>query len=152
MREVFPIYPAGAGPVLMLVPLAVILVGLVVLFGWLVQSSRHMWFEVTGDGLRIGGAMYGRSIPRSQLRAAEARVIDLKRERAFAPTMRTNGAGLPGFLAGWVRLRNGEKALAFITQPVVVYVPTTQGYSVLMSARDPEGLRRSLNRGGEGDR
>ena len=32
------------------------------------------------------------------------------------PGLRTMGTGLPGYRAGWFRLRNGEKALLYLTE------------------------------------
>jgi len=48
--------------------------------------------------------------------------------------VRTRGTGLPGYSAGWFRLRNGEKALCFLTdRSRLAYVPTRAGFSVLLS-------------------
>jgi hypothetical protein len=55
------------------------------------------------------------------------------------------GTGLPGYQAGWFRLRNGEKALVYLTdRRRAVYVPTTAGYDVLLSPEDPDGFLRAL--------
>jgi hypothetical protein len=38
-------------------------------------------------------------------------------------------------LAGWIRLKNDEKALVYLTgRTAVLYVPTRQGYSILLIA------------------
>jgi crotonobetainyl-CoA:carnitine CoA-transferase CaiB-like acyl-CoA transferase len=59
--------------------------------------------------------------------------------------MRTNGVGLPGYRAGWFRLRNGEKALAFVTDVHrVTYLRTTDGYSVLLSVEQPQQFASAL--------
>ena len=42
--------------------------------------------------------------------------------------------GLPGFRAGWFRLRTNEKALVLLTDPFgVTYLPTREGYALLIS-------------------
>jgi hypothetical protein len=53
--------------------------------------------------------------------------------------MRTMGTSMPGYRAGWFRLRNGEKALLYLTDwSRVVYVPTTAGYGLLLSPSEPD--------------
>ena len=61
------------------------------------------------------------------------------------PRLRTLGTGLPGYRAGWFRLRNGEKALLYLTdESRAVYVPTTAGYSVIVSPQDPDAFLAAL--------
>jgi hypothetical protein len=56
---------------------------------------------------------------------------------------------LPGYSAGWFRLRNGEKALAFVTdRQRVLYFPTWKGYSILLSVAEPDAMLAALRRAG----
>lgn len=145
MKYEFPIVPAGSGPLWLLGFLAVLMVGLVALFSYLAWSSRHVRFEVTSNGLTIRGDLYGRTIPAASLKTAEARAVDLTRDTSLRPKWRTNGAGLPGYGAGWFRLNNGEKALLFVTdRSRVAYVPTRDGYSLLVSVPEPGEFIRAL--------
>jgi hypothetical protein len=81
---------------------------------------------------------------------APRRVV-LAREAELQPTRRTMGTGLPGYQAGWFRLRNGEKALLYLTdQARAVYIPTTLGYSVLLSPVDPDAFLAALRSAGRG--
>ena len=49
--------------------------------------------------------------------------------------------------AGWFRLRDGERALLYVTDPArVVYLPTADGYSVMLSVADPAAFIASLQR------
>lgn len=58
------------------------------------------------------------------------------------------GTGLRAFAAGWFRLRGGEKALIYLTdRHSVLYVPTLDGYSLLLSSSEPERFLAAL-RGG----
>lgn len=140
--ETFPIAPA-ATRALWVVPalLVIVLVPVVLLVGASLGGSRAARFEVSPAGLRLQGDLYGRTIPAGQLRAQEARRVDLATDPTLAPRLRTMGTGLPGYQAGWFRLRNGEKALLYLTdRSRTVYVPTTAGYSVLLSPADPDGF------------
>jgi hypothetical protein len=89
--------------------------------------------------------LYGRTIPGRELIAEQARVLDLTKDTDYALARRTNGTGLPGYKAGWFRLRNGEKALVFVTDPKsVAYVPTRAGYSILVSVAEPARLLEAV--------
>jgi hypothetical protein len=140
--ETFPIAPA-ATRVLWFLPvlLVVVLVPVIVLVGGSVAGARGARFEVSSAGLRLQGDWYGRAIPAEQLRGQAAKRVDFAAEPALAPKMRTMGTGLPGYQAGWFRLRNGEKALLYLTdRNRAVYVPTTAGYSLLLSPADPDAF------------
>jgi hypothetical protein len=145
MKQIFPIIPASTAPWAVLIPTLALLVGLVVLFAWFAYSTRHVRCEVASDGLKIAGDIYGRTIPGRELIAEQARVLDLTKDTDYALARRTNGTGLPGYKAGWFRLRNGEKALAFVTDATsVAYVPTRAGYSVLLSVAEPARFLEAL--------
>lgn len=145
----FPIAPAGSRYLWFLIPILVILVGVMAMLITTVRGSRSATFEVTSEGLRVRGDLYGRLIPRSELRLDQARRVDLARERALRPKWRTMGTALPGYQAGWFRLHSGEKALLYLTdRSKVVYIPTTDGYSLLLSPQDPDGFLAQLTDGG----
>jgi hypothetical protein len=55
------------------------------------------------------------------------------------------GTAYPGYRAGWFRLRNGEKALVYLTETNrTVYVPTRNGYSVMLTPQQPERFLERL--------
>jgi len=148
VKQVFPIVPAGAGAPWTTAAIALLLVGLLFLFGYIFYSSRYSTFEVSAEGLRIRGDLYGRLVPRGVLRLEQARVLNLNTEREYALSWRTNGIGMPGYSSGWFRLKNGEKALAFLTtRDSVLYLPTSEGYSVLLSTPEPQALLAALQAG-----
>ena len=140
MTEVFPIVPAQSRFMWWLVALVFIILALVMAI--LVKSAngaRSSRFEVSDAGLRLRGDLYGRMIPASALRGREARVVDLRVERTLTPASRRAGTAVPGYNSGWFRLQNGEKALLYLTDRTrAVYMPTNEGYSVLLSPRNPE--------------
>ena len=81
----------------------------------------------------------------TQRTSGEARIVDLKSDAALAPIARTNGVGMPGYRAGWFRLRSGEKALVFVTDSQrAVYLPTTEGYALIASPADPDAFLAAL--------
>jgi hypothetical protein len=145
MEKVFSIVPASAGPSIFIWVLGVILLAVIALFIYIGYSSRNMQFTIYDDGLRISPGLYGWFIPREAIRAESVRVINLTIDSEYSPKWRTNGAGLPGYSAGWFKLNNGEKSLVFLTERNrVVYVPTTGNYSVLLSVREAEEFAGAL--------
>jgi hypothetical protein len=122
-------------PLLVAVPLAAI--------GF---ATRRVVFEVSPDALRIRGDLYGRRIPRAMLVLDEARLVDLATGPDHLALIRTNGVGLPGFLSGWCRaFRHEGKFLVFLTERTrVVRIPTTEGYTLLLSPAAPESFLRAL--------
>ncbi|MFH1754886.1 MAG: PH domain-containing protein [Candidatus Latescibacterota bacterium] len=138
MKFVFPIVPASNGPVWVAAAVLVVMLGVFLLLGYMAYASRHAEFVLSKDGLRIKRDLYGRLVPLSSIVFEQVRTLDLNKDREFRLKWRTNGAGMPGYQAGWFKLRNGEKALAFVTdRQRVVYIPTRDGYSVLLSVAHP---------------
>lgn len=140
--QVFPI--AAVSGKAMWGLLAIPAVVLLLVMGLLVKSltgATTSTFEVSPDGMRLRGDLYGRTIPAAQVRGAEAKRIDFSQMPEIQPTRRTMGTGLPRYKAGWFRLRNGEKALLYLTDlSKAVYVPTTAGYSVIVSPAEPDAF------------
>jgi hypothetical protein len=143
--ETFAIQPASTKPLWFFGIIFVVLIAILAVMIWSAWSSRHSRAEFTPDGLRLVGDLWGRTIPWSDIQPAGARVLDLEHDRDHRPRWRTMGTGLPGYSAGWFRLRNGEKALVYLTdRSRVVYVPTTRGHSILLSVTEPDRFLQAL--------
>ena len=143
--NVFPIAPAESRYWWLLIPVVVILLAAIALLATSLRGAQASRFEIRADGLRLEGDWYGRLLPKSQLRVDLARRVDLGREDQLRPKWRRIGTALPGYQAGWFRLRNGEKALLYLTDRTrAVYIPTTAGYSLLLSPADPDGFLSQL--------
>jgi hypothetical protein len=147
MTETFPIIPGQVRMLWLAVPVLLLVLGSLGALLYSLSSAGSARFEVSSEGLRLRGDFYGRLIPASALRLDSARAIDLKTERNLQPVFRTIGTALVGYRAGWFRLRDGERALMYVTDPTrVAYIPTTQGFAVLLSVTDPAALLASLRR------
>ena len=145
MKTVFPMIPASNAPILFFLGVADFMVAILALLAWVAFSSRNMKFEISSEGLNITGGMYGRMNPAASLMLEDARPLDLARDRDYQLRWRTNGSGFPGFGAGWFKLRNGEKSLVFVTDKRrICYIPTRDGYSLLLSVAEPEAFREAL--------
>jgi hypothetical protein len=143
--QVFPIIPAHAHVYLILVPILLILFVGGGVASYAAFSSRHVKFGVSSDGITIRGDMFGRFVPKDKMVLKSARAVDLTQEQKLAPKWRTGGTGYPGYKSGWYRLADDSKALVFITDPHhVVYVPTVDGSSLMMSVANPEQFLAAL--------
>ena len=142
MSKVFPLTPAS---IRVFSVIGVILVPLILVIALVAYSAINTRFEVNGEGLLINGAIYGRFIPKESIIIGDSRIVNLNVEGELRPVRRTNGIGLPGLSEGWFRLANGERALMFVTdRDSVVYMPTREGYSVLLSTVNAEEFLESL--------
>lgn len=145
--ETFAISPATTRPLWFFAIILLVLVAVGAVLVYAAYASRHSRVEVDGEGIRLVGDFWGRRIVWENLRVDEARQVNLDQSPEFVPRWRTMGTGMPGYSAGWFRLRNGEKSLVYLTQRAsVVYLPTTDGYSLLLSADAPEQLIASLRK------
>jgi len=147
MTDTFPIAPGQVRLLWLAIPFVTLAVAGVAVLMYSLSASRTARFEISPDGLRLRGDFYGRLIPARSLRLDQARVVDLRSESDLKPVFRTLGTSISGYRAGWFRLRDGERALLYVTDPArVVYIPTAEGYSVLLSVADPAAFIASLQR------
>lgn len=143
----FLIAPASSRYLWFIIPIMLLLLIVPAILVMSIRGSRTASFQVRNDGLEIHGDLYGRFIPASHLKLQEARRVDLQQDRALRPGARTMGTALPGYQSGWFRLRNGEKALLYLTDRArAVYVPTSEGFSVLVSPTDADGFLAALKK------
>lgn len=145
MELSFPIEPASNAALWFIIPISLLLIGILGLMGFMAFSLYNLRVAVAEDAIEIKGDLYGRRIPLSDLMVEQARIVDLDQDREYALRLRTNGIGLPGYQSGWFKMRNGEKALAFVTQKrTVVRIPTRDGYTLLLSVEGADEFIQTL--------
>jgi hypothetical protein len=76
---------------------------------------------------------YGKKIPVENILVNEIKAINLNDDKEYGIMLRTNGISLPNFRSGWMKLKNGKKALAFVTGKEKVLLMPTKDYVVLFS-------------------
>jgi hypothetical protein len=148
MKEVFPMIPPdGNSATWIMVGTTVLMAVLMLVFAWFSFNIGKATFEVSSEGLRLRGDLYGRLIPTQSLLIKEAQIINLHHDEAHQLKRRTMGTGVPGHQAGWFRLKNGEKALVYLTDHTrVLYIPTREGYVVMLSTPQPDAMLAALQR------
>lgn len=141
----FHIIPASGRAMVFLAALGLLTFALFASIAYMGFSSMGSRFEISDRALRISNTFYGRSIPLSAIDTDSVAVVNMKSDGAYKPTLRTNGIGMPGYAAGWFRLRGKGKALLFVTdRENVVYLPTSEGYSLLLSVDRPREFMEAL--------
>jgi hypothetical protein len=76
---------------------------------------------------------YGRKIPLENIIVDNIKQIDIEENKEYGLSVRTNGISVPNFKSGWMRLKNKEKALVFITDKNNVVLIPTKEYVLLFS-------------------
>lgn len=146
VSKVFSIIPATAAPIWVVIAIVILLIILASFFGFVSYSARNLKFILTEQGLQIKGGIYGRFIPKDSFIKENAKILNLNTMKEYKPKIRKNGIGLPGYKEGWFKLKNGEKALLYVTDSSkVAYIPTKDSYSVLLSTGQPKELFKSMN-------
>ncbi|MBC8192742.1 MAG: hypothetical protein ISR87_13320 [Candidatus Marinimicrobia bacterium] len=119
--------------------------GLLVVFLKVYIQSANQSVSLSQSDLTLKVPIFGRVIPISDLMVSQARLADLSVDQELKAKRRTAGIGLPGFKVGWYKLFSGEKALlAVVNSDHAVYIPTTKGYSLLISLKNPQDFLSSL--------
>jgi len=141
----FELAPASTGTLATLYGIAVVVLALALLFWWIAWGTSQMSVAIGHGVLQVRVPIYGREIPVTRLDAARAAVVDLGASPQLRPKLRTNGISVPGLGVGWFRLSDGSKALLAITRRSdVLYVPTHDGYVLLLSVRKPQRVLEQL--------
>jgi len=140
----FELTPAPPLTLVTLGFIAVLLVALMLVFVWSAWGASRSSIEITNDSVTVRIPMYGRVVPIANVNAERARVLSIEESEDVKSASRTNGIGLPGYAAGWFKLPNGTRALLSVTQGRVLFIPTTEGYSLWLSVVDPDAALRQL--------
>lgn len=116
--------------IIVLAAMVLLIVGMI--FG-VINSIKNTTIALTEKELIIKTTFYGRKIPIENIFVNEIRAINLNVETDYAISRRTNGMSLPNMNVGWMRLKNGMKSLALITDKESVVLIPTKDFVVLFS-------------------
>lgn len=120
------------------------------ILAFVVWSTGKTRFEISEEGLRVRGDMWGRLLQWNELDVTNARIVNFTAEPGLKPKWRTIGTCLPGYSAGWFRLYNKSKALAFLSDKTeAVFIPTRKDFSVLLSSENNPALLQAIQQCGK---
>ncbi len=113
-------------------------------FAWIGAGVARAHVSVEGNHVVLSMPLYGRSIDLDRIDAASLSKVDLNQAEALKPTWRTNGLSVSGLNLGWFRTRGAGKTLMAMTGSDAVTWKTRDGYAVVVSVRDGDGLMRAM--------
>jgi hypothetical protein len=143
----FSISPASAKPLWFMAIVIIVLTSVLAFSIYEGYSALYSRVELESDRLRLVGDMWGRTIPLESIDVSQARILNLDRQSPYSLKWRTFGTSLPGYDSGWFKLRNGEKALVYLTRrDRIIYLPTSLEYSLLLSMEQPEIFIETLQK------
>jgi hypothetical protein len=140
------IQPKGnnIGSVILMVIVIIISIGLMALFPAIFYLMKNTTLSLTDNEIIIKAALYGKRIPLESITIDAIKKINMNEDNGYNISIRTNGIGLPNFKSGWMRLKNGEKALVYITDKSNVVLIPTKEYLILFSMENIEDFIRRI--------
>lgn len=109
------------------------------------RMMRRHRLQLSPALLEVKTSFYSESVPLSEMKLDEARVVDLHERVEFNPGLKTNGYSVPGYKSGRFRLKNGQKAFVAIAgERRALWLPTTRGNGLLLQPQRPDALLKRL--------
>lgn len=126
------------------------------LLGWLVAApvielfavgARRSRLVVDADAMHLHAPLARQSIRWGSVRAGDARLVDLARERDLRPRWRQMGLGFVDWGSGWFSLRGGRDALVAASYDApAVLVPWGTRSLLLVTPEDAPGFLEEVRR------
>ena len=137
---------AGGDPVLLrLYAAMVVLAVLGGIFVLLLMMMRRHRLVLDANGLEVTTSFYRRRLPWPELKVGDARIVSLDERPELKPTLRSNALRVPGFSSGWFRSRSlGKLLVATAGGDRLLWLPTTQGYDLLLQPRNPQAALQRI--------
>lgn len=112
----------------------------------LLGGMRRRSVEWDGEVLVVRAGFHTHRIARRGLDLSAARIVDLDRERALAPRLKSAGFAVPGFRAGHFRGRPlSRRQFCLLTDYArVLLLPEHDGRTLLLSLEHPRALLQAL--------
>ncbi|HEY5778500.1 MAG TPA: hypothetical protein VIT00_07155 [Terrimicrobiaceae bacterium] len=115
--------------------------GLLVFAFVVLDRSKHVRFEIADGRLFVRGDIFCWRFPLSSMNLGPSVVLDLTQWPDFKPRRKIIGTSLPGYQSGEFLLRNGRRAVVFLSDiHRVLCILMNDGKFLLLSCADPEGL------------
>ncbi len=128
--------------------IAIVFTLIVPIIVWLLMSLQLFLVaaKISNSTLSIGGGLYSKSIPISQLHLDKI-VKGANLNGQYSLSRRTNGIGMPGLSLGWFVRNDGKRVFAAVSQyDQVIIIPTTKGYDLYVSPDNPDEFVESLHK------
>lgn len=122
----------------------------------LIASFLYFWVGLTNSKLEVNDSalafrtvFYSKTIDIDDIFLDKVRMLDGKDEKNI-PSFRTNGISFSGINWGWFKLKNGRRALVFVTDKEdSILIPTNLNFDVIISTSEPEKLINTIAKKGD---
>jgi hypothetical protein len=131
--------------ILYLLPIFIVLLLVLGLFIGIIFSVKNTSISIHNGEIVIKSFIYGRRIPIENILINEIQTLNLRENREYNISIRTNGIGLPNFYSGWMRLNNGKRALVFLTNRENVLLVPTSDFVLLFSMEKIDEFIQRIN-------
>ncbi len=103
-------------------------------------------YTLTRDTLTIHDKFYPVTLHADATDAAGIRIVDLRQDSEWRPTLRTNGFANKNYQSGWFRVTTGATVRMYRAggQRLVLIPPKGSGTAVLYQAKDPDRFVQEL--------
>ena len=130
---------ASREPLMIAMLLAAAAIGLVVVQLFAVRA------RIEAGSLSVGGGLYTLRIALQDVYPERAVFAD--KERIPALVLRSNGISLPGLSLGWFVSSDRTKVFgALADRRKAILLPTSRGFDIVLSPRDPKAFVSALSR------
>jgi len=120
----------------------IFLSGFLFLVSYSTHSVKNTRIRTYDNRLEIDSILYKEKIPIEDILINEIRIINLKENNEYNISFKENIFGLPGY--GWKQLKNGKKALVFLTNKENVLLLPTRDYIILFSMEKEEKFIKKM--------
>jgi hypothetical protein len=115
--------------------------GLLVFAFLVLDRSKHVRFEIADGRLFVQGDIFCWRFPLTAMNLGPSVVLDLTQWPDFKPCRKIIGTSLPGYQSGEFLLKNGRRAIVFLSDlHRVLCILMDDGKFLLLSCTDPDGL------------
>jgi len=128
-------------PIILLILIIILVIVLII---GIIHAVKYTSIAIKDNEVIIKSFLYGRKIPIKDIQINETRIINLNQESDYNISFRTNGISLTNFHSGWMKLRNGQKALVFLTNKDSVLLMPVKDFNVLFSMERGEEFIKKL--------
>ena len=121
--------------------IVIVISALLVFAFFVLDRSKHVRFEIADGRLFVRGDIFCWRFPVSSMNLGPSVVLDLTQWPEFKPRRKIIGTSMPGYQSGEFLLRNGRRAIVFLSDlRQVLCILMDDGKFLLLSCADPEGL------------
>jgi hypothetical protein len=127
-----------AFPIIMIIFVFIVMLVITWLMVGTIFTTKNTSISIKDGEVIINSFLYGRKILINNILTNEIKTINLKQDEEYRISAKTNGISLPNYKSGWMRLKNGKRALVFLTNEEKVLLMPTKDFIILFSMEKAE--------------